>query len=92
MPGGASLIRRLAADRAFDGVELCDAVERALGDRRAIGLMDVVELAPRMCPAGGLADVAAAIEVVEAGISVGLQRALESLQVSSRMLAFATGE
>ena len=51
--------------------------------------MDVEEFPPDMRPAGGVADPSGLVEVVEAGIAVGLQRASEGFQVLPRMLALA---
>ena len=45
------LVGRQAGDRLFDPVEVADAVERLLGDRRAAGGMDVEELAADVRPA-----------------------------------------
>src|ERR1700728_2787695 len=43
--------------------------------------VDVVELAAGMSPAGRLANPASVIQMMEAGIGVGLQRAREVLQM-----------
>src|SRR5579863_3401683 len=50
--------------------------------------MDVVELAPGMCPAGRLIYMVA-VEMMEARIGVSLQGAVEVLQMLSRMFSSA---
>ena len=52
--------------------------------------MDVVELAPHVRPAGRLLDPLA-VELIEAGIGIGLQHASEACKVSSRSLALTIG-
>ena len=52
--------------------------------------MDVVELAPHVRPAGGFFDLLA-VELIEAGIGIGLQHAREACKVGSRSLALAIG-
>ena len=52
--------------------------------------MDVVELAPHMCPAGRLLDLLT-VEPVKAGIGIGLQHAGEARQVRPRTLTLAIG-
>jgi hypothetical protein len=49
----SSIFGREALGGFFDTIELTDAVERLLGDRRADGGMDVKELAPNMRPTPG---------------------------------------
>ena len=44
----ATKIGRLAADLAFDVVECSDALDSFGCDRRAVGYLDVVELAPNV--------------------------------------------
>ena len=83
------MVGRRAGDGFLDPVELADAVEGLLGDRRAGRGMDVEELAPDMGPTGGFGDPVAGEQLVEPGIAVGMDDAGELLQVSSRMLAFA---
>ena len=85
-----SLVRRPAANLGFDAVQCADAVERLLGDRRCRGLMHVEELAPDVRPAGDL-DHVAVEQGIEAGIAVGMQEALEGLQVRLRVLTLAVG-
>jgi hypothetical protein len=51
--------------------------------------MDLVELAPRVGPAGYFIDVAIPVQGMEPGIGICLKSALEVLQVSLRMLTLA---
>jgi hypothetical protein len=50
---GTAFIRRSAADISLDLIELGDACERFLRDRRIAAFGDVVEAAPKMRPAEG---------------------------------------
>ena len=54
LANGEPPVRRLATDRLLDREQFGDALERIFGDRRGGRLMDVVELAPRVAPAGDL--------------------------------------
>ena len=51
--------------------------------------MDLVELAPGMRPARDFVDRSSFVQVVEAGVSVGLERALVELEVLACPLALA---
>lgn len=51
--------------------------------------MDVVKLAAGMSPAGCFANLACVVQVVKAGIRIGLQRPREALQMFPGMLALA---
>ena len=53
--------------------------------------IDVVKLAPCMRPAGNFVDRAAFIEMMKAGIRIGLQSALEVFEMLARMFALAIG-
>jgi hypothetical protein len=75
-------------DCLFDPVQLADAVERLLGDRRTGCGMHVEELSSYMRPTGRLGDAVAGEQFVEPGIPVGMDDAAEFLQVISRMLPF----
>ena len=61
----------------------------ATGD--CVASMKVVELAPHVRPAGRFEDVAVDVELVEARIAVGLQHALEALQMRLHALTLAVG-
>lgn len=91
LPAGAPRRRALAADLALEGIQLPDAPDGLGGKRRAVGHVDVVELAPHVRPAGRLHDPAILVERTEAGIAVGLQDATEGGQMRARMLALAVG-
>ena len=85
-----SMVRRLAVDPLLDGVELADPFQRLARQRRCAACgVDVVELAPDVCPAGGLHDQATLIQSAEPGIAVGLQHAAKPRQVRPRVLAAA---
>src|ERR1700752_1417614 len=56
-----------------------------------MSLFQIKELAPHMGPARRFDDLAAVIEMMKAGISVGLQNPTESLQMLPGMLPFAIG-
>src|SRR5580765_6189000 len=79
---------RAATYLFFDGVECGDPAEFFGGCRRRVQRMDVMKLAPCMRPARCFVDVLA-IEVMEAGISIGLKSAMKCLQVLPRMFALA---
>ena len=56
-----------------------------------MGNMDLVELTPRVRPACGFDDGSIFVELLEAGIGVGLEHALVEFQVLLRMFALAVG-
>jgi hypothetical protein len=62
-----------APDLGLDVVQCTDALERFGRDRRAMRLVDVVERASCMRPAGCLPNAPAVVEIVEAGVGVGLE-------------------
>src|ERR1039458_2065363 len=82
-------LSRLAADLFLDCVQSADSCQRLGGDGRCVNCMDVVELAPCVGPACHFIDGAVAVKMMKAGIRIGLQRALEVLQMQPRMLALA---
>ena len=89
---GAALIRGLTANVGFDRIQLSDPPQGLLGKRRLRRDVDVVELAPRVCPAecqlrrlvSGRGHQAA-----KPGIAFNLEQATEALKVTGRMLALA---
>jgi hypothetical protein len=85
------MIGREALDYRLDTIELSDAVERFLGDRRAGGSMHVEEFASDMRPTASLGNPVAREQLVEAGIAVSMDDAGEFLQVGPWMLALAIG-
>jgi hypothetical protein len=70
------LIAPGAAGR-LDTVEGADLIERLLGDRRAVGRVNIKELPPHVRPAGGFDNAAAFVEAVEPGIAVGVEHTSE---------------
>ena len=47
----------MAADVLFDPVERGDLFQPLIGDRRGAGSGDLMQLAPRVCPAVGQTDI-----------------------------------
>src|SRR6185503_17193347 len=87
-------INRLAADLVFDRIESADPGQCIGSGWRSMRQVDVVELAPGMCPAGCLIYMVA-VEMMEASIGIGLQSSSEVLQVLPRMFSpavFRIGE
>jgi hypothetical protein len=80
---------RAAAQPVLDLVERRDALQRGGGKRRAGGGVEVEELAPHMRPARHLAHSVLPIELVEPGIAVGLQDAVEAGEMAQRVLGAA---
>jgi hypothetical protein len=88
---GASKVRRQATGGVLDTVERADLLQRLAGKRRAVGLVEIEELAPDMSPAGDFADPAGLVQFAEAGIAVGLQDAAEAAEMALRTDALAVG-
>ena len=65
-------VGRLALDLGLDDVQLGDPPQRFGRQGRRSCLMQVVELASRVRPAGDFQDTAVVEQRVEAGIGVGL--------------------
>jgi hypothetical protein len=86
---GESQIGRLAADLIFDPVERTQSWPVTPWFWRGVDGVDLVELAPCVCPAGDLIDGAIAVQMMEAGVGVCLKAALGVLQMSPWMLALA---
>ena len=72
LPDLDATVGRRTADDLLDGVVLRNPADRFFGDRRALRPVDVDGLAPDVGHARDFADVAGAIELIEAGIAVGL--------------------
>ena len=79
----------MAADGGLDRIEFGDAPQRFCRDRRAGGLLHLIELASGVSPTSCELDSAAVAEPVEAGIPVDLHGAAEPGQVRSGALGFA---
>src|SRR5665213_660993 len=88
---GLPLIGRPSAYLLFDGIELRDVLYSFGCDRRTLRFHQVVELAADVGHAGSFEDGTVFVELVEAGIGIGLQNALVVLQVPLRMLSLAIG-
>jgi len=71
----STFIGQSPADLALDVVEIADSSYRLVSDRRAGGFVQVVELAPGVCPARGFQDPAFLVELIEACVAIGLQDA-----------------
>ena len=84
-----SCICGTAADGILDRVELGDAPQRFYRDRRACGLLHLIELASGVSPTSCELESAAIAEPVEAGIAVDLHDAAEPGQVRGWALGFA---
>ena len=82
----AAELGRAAAQPVLDLVECRDAPQRDGGERRAGGDVEVEELAPDMRPARHLDHRVLPIELVEAGIAVGLEDAVEAGEMAQRMI------
>ena len=76
-----AMCRRLSAYPRLDGIEAGDPTQGLMGQRRVLGLGDVIELAPGMCPTGRQNDVATGGQTLEPGIAIDVQHALEVLQM-----------
>ncbi len=82
------MIRRPAADGRLDPIQLAYLRQGLRRDRRLGTVVDVEDLAPGVRPTADLDDPLT-IELVEAGIGVGLQEAREAGQVRRRPFALA---
>ena len=90
LTNSSSLIRRLSANVAFDGVQRRDSMQRFSGNLRDIGLfVQVEELTPSMGSTRRLLNRYCGIQLSKTGIGVRLQYAAEALEVSARTLALA---
>ena len=85
LPEAYPLVGWLTAGLLFDGINPGDALDRFLGNDRALGMKDIDELAPDMCQARHLKNAAGMIEVVEAAVAVGVHPARVAGQMPSGM-------
>ena len=75
----APFIRRTAADLCLDRIELADPLQRLLGERRGLRLRAGRRTCAARAPSTPLSlDAARLVELIEAGIAVGLQHAAET--------------
>src|SRR5215472_502671 len=85
------MARRLTADLLLDRVKLADTAQGLCRQGRAGRLLDFVKLASRMRPTCGKNDVTVRGQLLEAGIAIDVQKALEVFEVSRRPFGFAIG-
>src|SRR3546814_2514138 len=71
----------MAANLCLDLIELTDTLQQIGGERGRLGRMNVEYLAPEMRPASNLGDTVGVVELVIAGIAIGLQIAGETGQL-----------
>ena len=93
---GVADLARLAVDGGLDVVERADPLQRIPRDGAVRRLPDVMEVSPQVGPARRLADPrhtvgAGLVELLEAGIGVGLEDAVEVGQVRTGVLALVVG-
>ena len=80
------------ADLLLNGIQGCDSFQSLTGKRRGVRLLQVVELAPDVRPAGNFLDAAILfIELIESGVGIGLQRTAKPAQMLLGMFALAIG-
>lgn len=84
-------IGRPAAYLFLDMVKPGDALQQILGQRRRAGLVVLEYLAPEMCPTGDFPDPACGIELVEAGVAIGLEQTGKMPELGLWMDAAAIG-
>src|SRR5215469_334320 len=77
------------ADLALNRVELSNALDGLLRHRRAVCLVQIVELAANVRPADDFLDATAFVQLIETGVGIRLQTAGKIPQMLSRMIAFA---
>ena len=81
----------MAANLCLDLIELTDTFQQIGGERGRLARVDVEDLAPKMRPAGDLSDAVGVVELVIAGIAIGLEIAGEAGQLALGMRAGAVG-
>src|SRR3546814_13024439 len=82
---------RLTTHLVFDPVKPGDTCQQVGGERRRARLVVLEDLAPEVGPAGDLLDAVAVVELVVSGITVGLEKAGECVELAMRMDAAAIG-
>jgi len=85
----AALVGRLPAYLLFNPVKRGDPIEQADHQRHWAGRVVLEYLAPEMCPTSHLVNTVALVELVKAGIGIGLQQSGEVAQLVLRMDAAA---
>ncbi len=84
-----SVLGRASTNIGFNGIEFTDAAENLSGNWRPGGLLNIIELSPRVSPAGRQHNITARRQLLKPGISINLQDTTELLQVSRWSLRFA---
>src|SRR3546814_20298812 len=87
----AADIGRLTTHLVFDPVKPGDTCQQVGGERRRARLVVLEDLAPEVGPAGDLLDAVAVVELVVSGLTVGLEKAGECVELALRMDAAALG-
>ena len=72
LPDGSAPVRWIASDGSFDLVQRRDAFQCFFRNTRALGNMDVKELAADMSETGNFLDAAAPIKLFKTGITVSM--------------------
>jgi len=94
---GVAVFGRMTVDLGLDLEQHGHPLQRLLGDRGTGGGVDLEQLSPAVRPACDLDEpsVAAArvglVEAVEAGVPVGVEKAMAAFEQRPRMLALAVG-
>ena len=86
---GKPVGRRMAADARLDGLELADLAQGFCCHGRRRGFGHIVELASRVAPTSCERDALFVGQLLEAGISVHMQDALEGGKMCDRSLGLA---
>jgi hypothetical protein len=68
----SSLVRGPSANLSFDAVQSRDPFQCFPGQRRSVGLFQVIELTPHVRPASHLLNPVIFIELIEPGIGIRL--------------------
>jgi len=86
---GKTVVRRSGTDARLDGIELADPAQGFCCHGRRRGFGHIVELASRVTPACGERDVLLVSQLLEAGVAVDMQDALEGGKMCDRSLRLA---
>ena len=89
MAHGTAFVRRLTANLFFYSIQRPDPLQRFSRHRRRMRLLQIVELASDMRPTRGLLNAAIFLELIEACVGIGLQRATKLFQMLGGMFSFA---
>ena len=81
LPDGFALIGRLPTNGSFDLVQRCNTFQRFFGNIRALGFVNIEELAPDMSETSDFFDIATPIKVFKTSIAIGMQPTGEVFQM-----------